>query len=185
MANLIRSACLRARLLASAACALVLLPALSLGADVKTAVAKDVDFSRYKTYLFLPSKLLTKQGVVDGDDRLSPLIAKSVKEQLTKKGFTEVKENADFEVVTWALSESIPQLEAVLFAPYGYVDWGTAPISTIGRYNRQGTLAVNLVDVKTNKSIWAGMVTRALNKPSKVGSDIDKGASDLFKKFPK
>ena len=165
--------------------ALFLLPFPCWGAEVKTAVAKDVDLSRYKTYLFLPSKLLTKQGVVDGDDRISPLIAKSVKEQLTKKGFKEVKESPDFEVVTWALSESIPQLEAVLFAPYGYIDWGTAPISTVGRYNRHGTLAVNLVDVKTNKSIWAGMVTRALNKPSRVGSDIDKGASDLFKKFPK
>jgi hypothetical protein len=161
------------------------LPALCFGGDVKTAVAQGVDFSRYKTYVFLPSKFLTKRGVEEGDERLGPLIAKSVKEQLAKKGFTEVSENPDFEVVTWALSESIPQLEAVLFAPYGTIDWGTAPISTVGRYNRHGTLAVNLIDVKTNKSIWAGMVTRALNKPSRVSSDIDKGASDLFKKFPK
>jgi hypothetical protein len=155
-----------------------------LAADVKTAAAKDVDYSRYKTYVFLPSKLLTKSGVVDGDDRISPMIAKSVKGQLAKKGFTEVSANGDFEVVTWALSESVPQLEAVLFAPYGPVDWGTAPISTVGRYNREGTLAVNLIDSKTNKSIWAGMVTRALGKPSNVDRDIDKGASDLFKKFP-
>ena len=164
---------------------LALAPALCHGADVKTAVAQGVDFSRYKTYQFLPSKFLTKRGVEEGDERISPLIAKSVKEQLAMKGFTEVAQGGDFEVVTWALTESIPQLEAVLFAPYGTIDWGTAPISTVGRYNRHGTLAVNLIDVKTNKSLWAGMVTRALGKPSRVNRDIDKGAADLFKKFPK
>jgi len=164
---------------------LFVLASLCSAADVKTAVAKDVNFSQYKTYVFLPSKFLTKQGVVDGDERLGPLVSKAVKEQLGKKGFSEVSQGGDFEVVTWVLSESIPQLEAVLFAPYGGVQWGTAPISTVGRYNRHGTLAVNLIDIKTNKSIWAGMVTRALGKPSNVDRDIDKGASDLFKKFPK
>jgi hypothetical protein len=162
-----------------------LLPALTLAGDVKTAVAQGVDFSRYKTYHLLPTKFLTKSGVVDGDDRVQPMIAKSVNEQLAKKGFSQVSQGGDVEVVTWALSESVPQLEAVLFAPYGTIDWGTAPISTVGRYNRQGTLAVNLIDVKTNKSIWAGMVTRALGRPSQLDRDIDKGASDLFKKFPK
>ena len=162
-----------------------LLHGLALAADVKTAVAQGVDLSQYKTYVFLPSKFLTKAGVVEGDDRVQPMIAKSVKEQLAKKGFTEVSSGGDFEVVTWALSESIPQLEAVLFAPYGTIDWGTAPISTVGRYNRHGTLAVNLIDLKTNKSIWAGMVTRALDKPSRLDRDVDKAASDLFKKFPK
>jgi hypothetical protein len=161
-----------------------LLPALC-GSDVKIAVAPGVDLWHYKTYHLLPTKFLTKSGVVDGDERVQPMIDKSVKAQLAKQGFTEVSEGGDFEVVTWALSESIPQLEAVLFAPYGTIDWGTAPISTVGRYNRHGTLAVNLIDPKTNKSIWAGMVTRALGKPSHLNRDVDKAASDLFKKFPK
>ena len=105
---------------------------------------------------------------MDGDERLQPLVSKSVKEQLAKKGYSEVPSGGDLEIVTWVLSEPIPQLEAVLFAPYGGVQWGTDAITTMGRYNRHGTLAVNLIDMKTNKSVWAGMVTRALGKPSKL-----------------
>jgi hypothetical protein len=162
-----------------------LLPGVSRAADVKTAVADGVNLKTYKTYVFLPSKFLTKQGVVDGDERLQPLVSKSVKEQLAKKGYSEVPSGGDLEIVTWVLSEPIPQLEAVLFAPYGGVQWGTDAIATMGRYNRHGTLAVNLIDMKTNKSVWAGMVTRALGRPSNVDRDIDKASSDLFKKFPK
>ena len=101
---------------------MALVPGLCLGGDVKTVAAQGVDFSRYKTYHLLPSKFLTKSGVVDGDPKLGPMIAKSINEQLAKKGFAEVPQGGDIEVVTWALSESVPQLEAVLFAPYGLHD---------------------------------------------------------------
>jgi len=165
-----------------------LLPAVCFGGDVKAFSPKDVDYTRYKTYRWLPSKGLTKSGIVEGDDVVAPMIAKSVKAQLAKKGLTEVDNGADLSVVTWGLSESVPQIEALVFIPYTGVDlgtyWGTNPITTIGRYNRQGSLIVNLIDERTNKSVWAGMATRALGKAAQLDRDIGKAASDLFKKYP-
>jgi len=165
-----------------------LLPAVCFGGDVKAFSPKDVDYTRYKTYQWQPPKGLTKKGIVEGDDVVSPMIAKSVKAQLAKKGLIEVDKGADLSVVTLALSESVPQIEALIFTPYTGSDlgtyWGTEPIATIGRYNRQGSLVVNLIDERTNKSVWTGMATRALGKPSQLDRDIDKAAKDLFKKYP-
>jgi hypothetical protein len=49
-------------------CAILgLLPVLCLGSDVKAFGAKDADYSYYKTFCWLPSKMLTKAGVVEGD----------------------------------------------------------------------------------------------------------------------
>jgi hypothetical protein len=160
------------------------LPALCFGGDVKAFAAPGTDFSRYKTYRWLPSRGLTKTGIVEEDPVVAPLIAKSVKAELTKRGFTEVQEGADVEVATFALSESIPQVEALIFAPFEGANWGTSPLLTVGRYNRQGSLAVNLIDPSTNKSVWAGIATRALGKPSDLSRDIEKAAGDLFKKYP-
>jgi hypothetical protein len=163
-----------------------LLPALCLAADTKVYSQKDADFSRYKTYQWLPSKVMTKTGVVEGDPVVAPLIAKAVKEQLAKKGFTEVTENPDVTVATLALAESVPQLEALIFAPYDGATWGTAPLASVGRYNREGSLVVNIVDPRTNKSLWTGLTRRTISKkePGEHGPDLDKAANDLFKKYP-
>jgi hypothetical protein len=163
-----------------------LLPALCHGGEVKAFGAKDADYSRYKTYFWLPPKLLTKSGVVENDDVVSPMIAKSVKLELTKKGLTEVTEGADLEVATLGLSESIPHLEALIFSPFEGTQWGTGAIATVGRYNREGTLVVNLIDPRTKKSVWAGKATRTIKrgKPEQLGRDIEKAAGDLFKKYP-
>src|SRR3954468_21687243 len=139
----------------------LLLTALCSGAEVKAFGAKDADYSRYKTYKWLPSKVLAQTGVVEGDDVVAPMIARAVKSELAKKGFTEVKEGADLEVVTWGLRHSTPQLEAMIFSYVEGSQWGSSAIATMGRYNKEGTLVVNLVDPKTNKSVWAGMSKRA------------------------
>ena len=77
-------------------CAILrLLPVLCLGSAVKAFGAKDADYSYYKTFHWLPSKMLTKAGVVEDDPTVAPRIAKSVKSQLAKKGLTEVAQGAD------------------------------------------------------------------------------------------
>jgi Domain of unknown function (DUF4136) len=158
-----------------------------LAGDVKAFASKDADFSRYKTYQWLPPKVLTKAGIVENEPTVSPLIEKAVKQELAKIGLTEVSQEADLQVATAALTESVPQLEAVFF---GSLDpelgtlSGANPVATLGRYNKQGSLAVNLIDTRTNKSAWAGIATRTLGKPSQNGKNIDKAVSDMFKKYP-
>jgi len=62
------------------------------------------------------------------------------------------------------------------------------PVATIGRYNRQGTLYLNLIDRLAKKSAWFAMVTDSLPNgtlnPEQIRAKLDKAAADIFKKYP-
>ena len=152
---------------------------------VQSWIGKDADFTRYKTYQWLPVRVLTKTGVIEDDEVAAPLIRQAVNRQLALRGLKEVKEAGDLQISAAALSESIPQLEAVIL-PAGFASLDYAqPIATIGRYNREGTLAINLIITGTKTSAWFGLAKESIdNKPGAGLKKIDKAAASLFKKYP-
>jgi len=166
----------------SVLCASLLHPCFA--GKVKSFPGPGADFNSYKTYHWLPPKVLTSTGVVENDPAISPVVKAAVNRELTARGLKEVAEGGDLEVVTCALHSYIPQLEAFIFpvgVPYDY----PSPIATMGRYNREGTLVINLIDTRTKKSAWAGMVTESIdNKPGAGVKKIPKATENLFRKFP-
>jgi hypothetical protein len=179
-----KSAVARAQVLAWACFGLWMLAAPCYAGKVLTYVGTGFDFSKYRTYQWLPPRILTKGGVVEDDPEFAPIIRAAVNRQLAQLGLIEVGSGADLQVSTMALSESIPQLEAVVFPGYIAMDYST-PIAAMGRYNREGTLVVNLIDTGTKKSAWAGMVKESVdNKPGAGKKKIDAAAAKIFKKYP-
>jgi hypothetical protein len=163
-------------------CGVLLQPCYA--AKVKANVQPGADLSRYKTYQWLPPRILTKQGVVENDPVLVPAIKDAVNRQLTGHGLKEVAEGGDLQISAGALTGSVPQLEAVVFPGGQNLMYGT-PIATMGRYNKEGTLIVNLIDAKAQKSVWIGMVTESLdNKPGSGQKKLPDAAAKLFKKYP-
>jgi hypothetical protein len=164
----------------------VLMVAPCFAGKVQSWVGKDADFSRYKTYEWLPVRVLTKTGVVENDQTAAPLIRAAVNRQLALIGLKEVEKGGDLQVSAGALSESIPQVEALIM-PMGAdgLDYAT-PIATIGRYNKEGTLVVNLLIGGTKKFAWLGIAKESIdNKPGSGLKKIDKAAANMFKKYPK
>jgi hypothetical protein len=146
---------------------------------------KGTDFSQYKSYRWLPPKVLSGAGIVENDSLLAPVIKEAVGRELDKKGLKEVPEGGDLEVSTLALATPIPQLEGFIFAGVT-PDFFTASTATVGRYNHEGTLIVNLIDAKTQKSAWCGMAKESVdNKPGAGMKKIGPAATKLFKKYPK
>jgi hypothetical protein len=164
-------------------CALALTPCFA--GKVITQVGKDADFSRYKTYQWLPTRLLAKTGLIENDPAFTALVKEAVNRELDKRGMREVSEGGDLQIATTGFSVSVPQVEALITTGGGDPLFGTQPIGTVGRYNKEGTLVVNLIDSRTKRSAWAGMVTDSLdNKPGSGSKKISKGTADLFKKYP-
>jgi hypothetical protein len=154
------------------------------GGKARTQVGTGADFSSYKTYSWLPTKVLTETGVVENHPVLGPLIKDAINKQLAKCGLKEVAEGGDLQVVAGALTASNPQLEAVFFTAPTWTVYDT-PTATMGRYNKEGTLVVNLIDTKTKKSAWSGMITESIdNKPGGGQKKIGPAAEKLFKKYP-
>lgn len=155
------------------------------GGKVQVWADKGIDFSQFKTYRWLPPKILTKSGVEENDPEFGPLIKDAINHELTRKGLREVSEGGDLEVSTLALAQSIPQLEGFIFMGTT-PDFFTAPVATVGRYNREGTLIINLIDAKTQKSAWCGMAKESVDRNYGSGKKkIAPAAAKLFKKFPK
>jgi hypothetical protein len=175
---------------ATAVLTFALLGASSGRADdkVKTQTTPGTDFTQYRTYQWLPPRVLTKTGVVENHPA-NPLVKEAVDRQLREKGMSEVSEAGDLQVATTVLTESIPQVEAVLLAGPDNMMYGT-PIATMGRYNNQGTLVVNLIDAKTKKTAWIGLARESLpgdrvQKPEVVRQKLESAAEKMFKKYPK
>jgi len=171
---------------AAALTLLGLASSLAAGGDVRTFPARGFDLDGYRTFLILPPKVLTKAGLKENEPTVGPLIAAALRKELAAKGLTEVTEGADLEVSSLGTTVSVPQIEAFIYS-IGYEGTsiaGTSPITTIGRYNKEGTLYVNLIDARVNKSAWLGISTRALGKPENLENDINKAAQAMFKKYP-
>jgi hypothetical protein len=159
--------------------------AVCAAADVRIYLAKGADMSRYKTYQWLPTRVLSKSGILEDDPNVGSVLRRIVNQQLINQGLTEANGRADLQVSVVGLREASAQLEAIFFSAFPDTDWGTAPIATMGRFNYEGALGVNLIDTATKKSVWAGVSRKAIKSSGASQGDVEKAADKLFKKFPK
>lgn len=174
----------------AAAAMLLLLAHQSLLAKVEVFPGKQ-PLANYTTYKWGRTRLFTNsQGFTEDDPLVTPTIKAAVNAQLAKAGMREVAENPDFEINTLAMGQAVPNVDIMMFGinntPTVNSMAAFSPgVQTIqmGRYNKEGTLAVHFIDPKTNTSVWLGIVTKSLGKPEKLESDINKAVADLFKKF--
>jgi hypothetical protein len=165
--------------------------AILTAGKVEAYPGTSVDLAGYRTYQWFPPRVLTKVRVIE-DHPANPVLKQAVRRELLQRGLSEVAAGADLQVQAWVLTESVPQLEAMIIAVVA-LDPGTYtmigdPIANIGRYNRQGTLYLNLIDSRAKKSASFAMVCDSLPnrtlKPDAIRERLGKAAADIFKKYP-
>lgn len=154
-------------------------------AEMKTYPNKGVDYRQYKTYEIEPPRMLTKAGIQEEDPRFAPLARQLVEQEMTARGFQKVDSGGDLMVMTAAMGEKSPQLEAILVYFNYTTDWGMpSGYTTMARVNREGTLILGFVDKKTKKGLWVGTYTSGLGRPGTEEDTVKKAMSKLFSKFP-
>jgi|SRR5689334_20567458 uncharacterized protein DUF4136 len=160
-----------------------LILAVPLIGKIEARTNKNADFTRFKTYEWLAPRVLTRSGIVENDDVVAPVIRATLDQQFAKVNLTKVAEHGDLQISTWALKESVPQVEGFIYA--NAVDWALGvPSATFSRYNRQGTLVVNLIDVSTKKSAWWAIATGTFDSLDQLESKVGKAVAEMFKKYP-
>jgi len=157
-----------------------------LAGKVKTQTGDNIDLSRYKTYQWFPPRVLAKTGLTENHEA-NPVIMEVIERELSQRNLTEVAADADLQVQVWVLTTAVPQVEAYIFATGPGTLYGPT-IATVGRYNREGTLVIHLIDAKTKKSAWVAMVTDSIPNgilsPDEIRGKLEKAAKDGFKKYP-
>jgi hypothetical protein len=176
--------------------ALALLIPLLLAGKVKTFSSQEDDVTTYRTYEWLPPRVMTRHGLLEDDDLLAPAIRQAVNRELARKGYKEVADGGDLQVASGGFARTSSQLEGFLVHwgfDYYWGDWGASSVVPITRQHREGTLAIVLVDSKTRKGVWGGLATALIGNPNLGGKSldkplaksIDKAAKSILKKLPK
>jgi hypothetical protein len=140
--------------------------------DYPTETALNIDFSKYKTYAFLPTDDTFYTRLVN-KDTLEHTLARVAIQELTKKGYTMSKENPDcyfkYRLVLNRTYDVNQQSEMVYqpgtYTPafdnqarIYYFSSDNRPEVYAGKMEiknmREGTLVIDMIDSKTKEVIW-------------------------------
>ena len=150
--------------------------------DISYDYDKSADFSRFKTYAWVPGHNLP-------DELNNQRIVSAIDRQLAAKGLRRVDANAspDVLVAYHALFDKDVEIRGFSSGWAGYRFGahrsGTARVEEVV----VGTLAVDVIDARTRTIVWRGMATKDVDvkaDPEKRDKNINKAAEKLFKHYP-
>jgi hypothetical protein len=164
-----------------------------VGQDVRYDFDKDQDFSKYKTYKWVPIK-----GADQPDELTAKQITAAIDAVLAKKGLTKTdSDTADLYIGYQTAIGTEKQ-----YTSYN-TGWGHGPgwgggwygyggMSTTTTYGSTSTVYVGQLDLSMYDStqkelVWRGVATKTLDpkaKPDKKQKNITKAVEKLLKNFP-
>jgi Domain of unknown function (DUF4136) len=169
-----RRLALLAMLLAAAACA--------GKPEIHFAWDQAASFAGLKTWAWYADPNFQMPGggsIVDGrfiDER----VRAAVERDFARKGMSKGEEGrADLYVSYSTRPDGVVSQDR-----FGRYDWWTATIVVGAKYQKAGTLTLDVRD-RERRLVWRGAKSAILGtNPEKVGRDIDDAVGDLLSKFP-
>lgn len=159
---------------------------------------KNADFSKYKTYAWV-DKDDVKGKAKSTQDITEVNIRNAVNEELSKKGWVEVKRKADVLINYEMLVEKnqVEQQDPVYTQSYtrsyynrytGRVHTFYYPSQFVGYDSytttvKEGTVTITMIDSHTDKTVWQGWASSELLKGRITSKEIDRNVKAIFKKF--
>jgi hypothetical protein len=168
---------------------LVLAVASLWAQKVQTGYDKTVDFSRYKTFAWIPSTVPATNPV------LATLINADIEHELNQKGLRKVDSNPDLLVKSYGGANDVaggfaaedPNYTASGGAPMpGAGMWGGSLPPTPVPQVMHGSITVDLIDARQKHLVWRGTAKGKMDydKREKLLDQANKAVSELFKKYP-
>jgi hypothetical protein len=143
------------------------------------------DFSRFKTFDFLPAPPELQQN-----ELLAKRIGTAIIKELSTKGLTRSESDPDLHIAVYT---QVKDKVSVTSYGYGYAPyytwgyWGPRMGGTDVRQYEEGTLIIDLVDAKQKEMVWRGMASKALSSspsPEKVDENVNKVVAKIFENYP-
>ena len=177
---------LRARNVVMCMC-LVALAAGYAWAKVTFDYDHSLDISGYSTYAFLE-----RDNSIEAQlpDHLRVRLHRVTEDVLAEKGFdpAPAPPQTDFLLTFYFGATDELQINHVSYAsysPWGYSYWpGFNYGYTEVRSYKQGTLVLDIVDARTHKLMWTGVLEREVRSVNPSGKQIQKSLKKLLKNFP-
>jgi hypothetical protein len=160
---------------------LAMLVLLALGAsrgvaqDVRYDFDKDKDFSKYKTYKWVPV------NNADKTDDLRAIALSAIDAELATKGFTKTDSDEADLYIDYPTTIGSEKQFTSYNTGWGYgPDWGSWLVYA-------GQLDLSMYDSHTKQLVWRGTASKTLDpkaKPEKKQENMKKTVKKLMKYFP-
>jgi len=166
---------------------------VAVAQDVRYDFDKNQDFSKYKTYKWVPIK-----GADQPDELTSKKVTGAIDAELAKKGLTKTDaETADlyvgFQTAIGTEKQFTSYNSGWGYGPgWGGGWYGSGGMSTSTTYSSTSTVYIGQLDVSFYDSaqkqiVWRGTASKTLDpkaKPEKKEKNIAKAVQKLLKNFP-
>ncbi len=175
------------------ALAALLLSACATGPRISSEADPSADFSRYRTFAFYSPLAIEAQGY---STPTSNRIRQAARTQMEARGYVYDERQPDLWVNLNAYLQertdvtTIPEVDYDYYYSYRARSYVAVPYwrdrTSVRRYN-EGTLNVDLVDVRQNRMVWTGeAVGRASRSAGSAerAARIDAAMADIFARYP-
>jgi len=156
---------------------LVLLASPARAQTVKVDFEKGTDFSRYKTYDWVP-------GQTPAENPVNHIrITRAVERELELKGLKKSMETPDLRVTYLAkIEKKLKGQGYQTSSPWQ----ASSDLRTVVDFKKvsEGTLIVELIDNATKLTVWRGVATQPAPPPDEVGPVIDTAVKKVLTAYP-
>lgn len=171
----------------AAVAGLVFLSATIAWAKVIVDFDPAADFASYSNFAWIE-----QEGSVESQlpEHLRRRLRRVTEEVLATKGLepSPAPPNTDLLLTYYFSVDRELRVEYVpygLYTPYGYGYWGGYGYSytQVRRYNK-GTVVLDVVDARTHRLVWVGVIEQEIRSANPPGKKIEKAVTKLLKNFP-
>lgn len=161
----------------------------SLAQKVQVGYDKSADFSRFKTYSWIPAETPSTNPLV------ATMVNLDIDHELAQKGLTKVDHDPDLLVKSYGGGEDVKGGFAA--NDPGHAATGGAPITTASSWGgslpatpvpqvMHGSITVDLVDARQKQLVWRGTARGKMDyqNHSKLLDQASKAVTAIFKKYP-
>jgi len=163
------------------------LPAVAAAQQTTYDFDKTANFAAYRTYAM-------KVGTPTKNELIDKRVTAAIEAQMAAKGFTKNDTAPDVFVVSHIAFDEQKDISSYSSGPmyggYGYRwggGWGGTTTDVRVRDILIGTLAIDLIDAKTQQVAWRGLGSKEIDtkaKPEKRDENITKAVEKIFKNYP-
>jgi hypothetical protein len=177
---------------------IIAITAMACGATAHIEKDETVNFSKYKTYAWVSEK---EKSVKDrnSNNLTDSQIKSAVAKQLQKAGWVESKNRPDVLLDYNILVENAvrEQNNPVYSRPFTRYYYNPYTRRVVGFYYpsqmmgyesyeipyKEGTITLHMIDNKTNKLIWQGWTSDAVNSHNLTSKEVNTSVKAILRKF--
>ncbi len=143
---------------------------------VETDYNRETDFSKYKTYRWIPHVKGTEDNPLMNDPLIEGHVKNAVNAGMAKKGFTKIEEgHPDFLMAYYFTSRN--RVDVTHYYSYWY------PHTNVYQY-QEGTLILDIVDREEKQLLWRGWATGVLEDRGNIHYQINHSVNKLLSRYP-